>query len=410
MCAHPSHTFAFFTEGWGKPILVLPTVSILKQQVGNNLYCSRKIITHLAMEHFAGITQSLPICFALAATGGVLEVGATALTALPAVRETEGRSLQPCLYWWTLAGNLGLQAVGSLLSHLFATWYGPISVVVPFFYSATLLSNMFIFGVLLGTEFFSKTMRVGIYVIVVAVILLPLVGPQTQDNQNIIYLFHKWYTILWFTLLLCATTVTGALLVRGIDKCSTRRRFLILLTARAASLSVNLTVSRSFVLSPSQVMLICFLVLKVYSGAVYTYAVIVQAAVVDQARFVPLNTTTIILVNALTGILIWEDWRVIQSWYGYACVFVLLGLGCDLLLTKPLLISDNVMFGTKRRAAALFQRHKGEGYHAIPETNIPDFDLLLDLSDHPSHSFHAMSRKEAWKTVMMPRRERTSTY
>ena len=375
----------------------------------------------LSMESLLTVTQSLPICCTLAAVGGVMEVGATAVTAVPSVRETQGKSLPVWLYWLSLAGNLGLQAIGSLLSHLIATWYGPISIVVPFFYSSTLLSNILIFGVIMGTEVWTKTMRVGSYVIVVAVILLPVVGPTTQDHQDIVYLFHKWYAVLWFTLLLCATTVTGALLFCGIDKYPTQHRFLILLTARAAAISVNLTVSRSFVLSPSHVMLICFLILKVSSGAVYTYAIIVQAAAVDQARFVPLNTTTIILVNALTGILIWEDSRVIQTWYGYACVFVLLGLGCDLLLTVPFLNADNPLFGTQRRAALIMEARRtsrGSRYSAIPEhrpslfinTTTPAGELLDARESSFEHLHSSMSRKDAWKAVMMSPRERTSTF
>eukprot|EP00977_Amphora_coffeiformis_P008289 scaffold1878_cov170-Amphora_coffeaeformis.AAC.2 len=371
------------------------------------------------MESFVlSVTQSLPICCTLAAVGGVMEVGATAVTAVPSVRETQGKALPSWLYWLTLAGNLALQAIGSLLSHLIATWYGPISIVVPFFYSSTLLSNILIFGVIMGTEVWTKTMRVGSYVIVVAVILLPVVGPTTQDNQDIVYLFHKWYAVLWFTILLSATTVTGTLLACGIDKYPTKHKFFILLTARAAAISVNLTVSRSFVLSPSHLMLICFLILKVSSGAVYTYAIIVQAAAVDQARFVPLNTTTIILVNALTGILIWEDWRVIQSWYGYGCVFVLLGLGCDLLLTVPLLNADNPLFGTNRRASLIMDARKARRYHAIPEERLSLFidtsqaGELDDAGRRESYiNLHSsMSRKDAWKAVMMSPRERTSTF
>lgn len=333
--------------------------------------------------------------------------------------------------------------MGSLLSHLFAPWYGPVSLVVPFFYSATLLSNMFLFGVVLGTEFFSKTMRVGTYVILTAVILLPVVGPDIQQHQDIVHLFHKWYAIGWFTLLLCATAVTGTLLVTSsggngsgsggaLEQFSTQTRFWILLVARAASISVNLTVSRSFILSPSHVMWICFLILKVASGAVYTYAIIVQGTAVDQARFVPLNTTTIILVNAATGVFIWEDWRVIQSWHGYACVFVLLGLGCDLLLTVPLLHEDNPTFGTGRRALLLMHPKRGY-YHAIPDSRLlvdnhhhhqdnnnywdndqHHDDYIVDDTDEDelctsTHSVHTMSRRDAWKNIIMPPRERTST-
>ena len=44
----------------------------------------------------------------------------------------------------------------------------------------------------------------------------------------------------------------------------------------------------------------------------------------EQKLFVPINAAMIVFINALTGILIWEDWRVVQSWLGYACVFLLL--------------------------------------------------------------------------------------
>lgn len=393
------------------------------------------------------ITQSLPICCALAAVGGLLEVAATAVSAIPMIRETQwGEPAGPCLVAWATMGNLCLQAIGSILSHLVATWFGPVSIVVPFFYSATLLSNILIFGVLLGSEFFSKTTRVGSYVIVVAVILLPVVGPEPQDDQNIIYLFHRWYAIAWLALLLCATAATAGILAYGIEKFATHHRFWVLLTARAASISINLTVSKSFVLSPSHLMLVCFIILKLSSGFVYTYAILVQAQAVDQARFVPLNTTTIIVVNALTGIFIWEDWRVIHSWYGYACVFCLLGLGCDLLLTTsmPLLNEDNPMFTAHRRASVMFSTAKSkysprqlfEGYRSIPDLHVEttleekeedeeeeEDDELAGFSDHnyvpvqtpttpdyrqlfPTHRQMSMSRRDAWRTVIMdtPRR------
>jgi len=38
-------------------------------------------------------------------------------------------------------------------------------------------------------------------------------------------------------------------------------------------------------------------------------------------------------MNALTGIIIWEDWKVVQSWTGYGCIFFLLFNGVYLLTT-----------------------------------------------------------------------------
>lgn len=300
------------------------------------------------------VHQSLPICCSLAALGGILEVAATAVTAVPAVREKQGIEMKWWVQWVAIAGNLALQAIGTLLSHLVATWFGPVSLVVPFFYSATLLSNMLIFGVL--GERFTKNMRVGTHVIVVAVVLLMVVGPDVQEDQDFDLLFRHWYSIIWFTILLLGSAITGVLIMLDVSKYSMSSRVIILLIARAASVSVNLTVSRAFILGPNNTILLFFVVIKLVTGVIYTFSIVVQSYTVEQARFVPLNATTIIVVNAITGVVIWEDWKVVSSWFGYSCIFVLLGLGCDLLLSVPLLNSDNPEFGAKKGAKLIWKR------------------------------------------------------
>ena len=370
------------------------------------------------------IEQSLPICCSLAALGGILEVGATAVTAIPSVREKEGIPMKWWVQWLAIAGNLVLQAVGSLLSHLIATWFGPVSLVVPFFYSATLLINMLVFSVL--GERFTKNMRVGTHVIVIAVILLPVVGPNIQEDQDISILFRNWYSIIWFILLLIACAVTGTLLAFGITKYKMKDRITILLIARATSISVNLTVSRAFILGPSQVVFVIFLVIKIISGAIYTYGIVVQSTAVQQARFVPLNATTIIIVNAITGVIIWEDWRVVESWYGYICVFVLLGLGCDLLLSVPTLLNaENPEFGATKRASFLMNRRRASSggvslkhnltidtadYAEVDDTTTAttttgyyDDKKYKDIpTDEDHHHRRPLSRKQAWKSIVSP--------
>jgi hypothetical protein len=350
--------------------------------------------------HLEHLQQSLPVCCSLAALGGILEVGATAVTAVPAVREKEGIEMK----WWTylmaLAGNIGLQAIGSLLSHLIAPWFGPVSIVVPFFYSATLLSNMFVFGVLLGEEF-TKNMKVGTYVIVVAVILLPVVGPNIQEDQDVGTLFRHWYASLWFIMLLAASGITGVLLALDISKYSMKKRTVVLLIARGASLSTNLTVSRSFILGLSHPVLVLFIIIKLLSGFVYTYAVLIQSRVVEQATFVPLNAITVVIANAVTGIIIWEDWRVVQSWYGYFCVFVLLGLGCDLLLSVPLLNSENPEFGAPKRAAMIMQgrRKRRQSLPLLRASELSaGYSEVPDVDEQLSSSFDPPEKKVAWES------------
>ena len=347
------------------------------------------------------IEQSLPICCSLAVLGGILEVAATAVSAVPSVREKEGIVMKWWVQWLAIAGNVALQAIGSLLSHLVATWYGPVSLVVPFFYSATLLSNMLIFGFL--GEHFTKNMRVGTHVIVVAVILLPIVGPDIQEGQDISELLRKFYATAWFVGLLVVCAISGTILVCDISKYHTRYRVAILLVARASSISVNLTVSRAFVLGLNDGLLLTFIIVKVVSGAIYTYAIVVQSFTVEQSSFVPLNATTIIIVNALTGIIIWEDWRVVSSWYGYICIFFLLGLGCDLLLSVPLLNAENPAFSASKRASLIIpqtvKRISARG-SALTSTR-------TTLSYHDTYGSMMketgpVSRIEAWKQVMSP--------
>ena len=316
------------------------------------------------------IEQSLPICIGLAIAGGLLEVAATACTAAPSVRAVrkgddgnwpKRNGLRGLLYkYLPVAANISLQGISSVLGFLIATWYGPIAMVVPFFYSSTLLANIVIFGTLLGIEFFTKTAKNGTLVIVVSVIILPVVGPSVQDNQDITLLISKWYAFVWFGILVGVCAITG-LIVCFVDiksKFKQRGITCLLLLARASSISINLTVSKGFVsnLDATSWIFGLFLVLKVVSGWIYTYAIVVQSTAIEhQSKFLPLNTTCIITLNALTGIIIWEDYKVMASWYGYACVFLLLGLGCELLLDTdvPLLTDDNPDFGVHKRASVV---------------------------------------------------------
>lgn len=383
------------------------------------------------------IPQSLPICCSLAALGGALETAATAVTAIPAVRAKEGIELSTWKYYMTILGNLVLQGLGSGVGHLVATWFGPVSLVVPFFFSATLLSNMSIVGML--REPFTKNMRVGTLVIVLSVVLLPSVGPTPQEDQNIRQLvWNHWYAQIWLLGLMAASAITGLLLVLDIRRYSSATtRVIILLVCRASSLAVNLTVSRSFILSPTGPELLGLVIIKLVSGSIYTSAIVVQSlAHIEQSRFVPVNATLIILVNAMTGILVWEDWRVVQSWLGYGCVFCLLGLGCDLLLSLPtttILNSENPNFGVSKRASVLLlqgqrpplsspimghsDRHNGhhdhqQYYESIPEMEFDDVDVESEepQAERSLDTECANPRKSGSKTAMARRVSRVDAW
>mmetsp|Transcript_13754 Transcript_13754/g.19220 ORF Transcript_13754/g.19220 Transcript_13754/m.19220 type:complete len:380 (+) Transcript_13754:198-1337(+) len=328
--------------------------------------------------------QSAPLCYSLASVGGILEVGATAVLAVPDARKKEGKIMSHWKLQAALAGNVMMQLVGSLASNLFAPWFGPVSIVAPIYFSSTLIANILIFGILLGLECFTKNMRVGTYVIAVATVMLPIVGPGVQQEQQFDELVHHLHTGLWLGLLLTGMMITTAFLTLGITQYKEKIRIAILLVARSTSFTLNLTVSRAFILAPGHSFLLACIIIKVVSGAIYTYAIVVQSTTVEQNTFVPLNATIIILVNALTGVIVWEDWMVVESWLGYLCVFILLALGCDLLLSTPILNADNQEYGRIATEKLLRSQKRRQEFSSVDFTE----DATFNDNDSDNDSEH----------------------
>lgn len=234
-----------------------------------------------------------------------------------------------------MAINIILQILASLAGNLFATWYGPVAIVGPIFFAAQLLANLIVFWMVLGLESFSREMRTGTYVVVVAVVLLIVNGPGTQDYGDTTFseLVTEIYSLVWTSILIISMLITGfVLLVIDLHQRKLWFRYVVLLIARASAFSLNLSSGKAFILPTNQFWLAMNIGIKVVSGIIYTRAIVVQSTAVMQKVFVPMNAATIVFINAITGIIIWEDWRVVNSWIGYSCVFLLLALGCSLLL------------------------------------------------------------------------------
>lgn len=252
------------------------------------------------------VIQSVPICLALAATGGAIEVLATAILAYQDAREKEGYKLTKTMRYVGLSLNIVLQLTSSVIGNLFAPWFGPVSLVGPVFLSSQLLVNLLVFGCLLGLEMFTKDMRIGTYIVVIAVILLPIVGPAAQDDQDIATLLTTWYALIWTTLLLMGIMLSSVFMIAlHVHKLKEWNAILLLLAARATCFAVNLTASKIMIMKSSRIILSISIVLKISSGAMQTYAIVVQSTAVTQARFIPLNASALIIVNALTGMIIW---------------------------------------------------------------------------------------------------------
>lgn len=126
------------------------------------------------------------------------------------------------------------------------------------------------------------------------------------------------------------------------------------------------------------------------AGIIQTYAIVLQATRVKQSVFVPLNTTTTQLLNAVIGIIIWEDYRAITSWGGYAVVTVQLTLGIYLVSSLDVMDKATTMMTRRKMANPMIIAHEmvsrelsffDKGIPEQTERVCDDVDDLLIVTD-----------------------------
>jgi hypothetical protein len=76
---------------------------------------------------------------------GILEVFATAILLYSDAREKQGYEVSALTQRLAFIGNVVFQILASLAGNLFATWFGPASLIGPIFFLAQLVANMIIF-------------------------------------------------------------------------------------------------------------------------------------------------------------------------------------------------------------------------------------------------------------------------
>lgn len=288
-------------------------------------------------------------CLALATLGGLLNVLARLATAYPDHKQKkEDIEYSKCFMRGALVVNLVLQ-IGSSGANVLAGLLGPVSIVLPTIVTSQMVFNMLFFGIL-RLEVFEKVKRVGTFVIMCATIMLQEVGPKVQEDQDIIALLSEPYAIVWACALGIVMVVSAVEVWWQTRKDESNRMglFAWLLAAQITATVISTTAAKMFNLVGG-VELVMAVVVWTICGVILLYSIVVQSTEVSQAQFVPVLVAGNILINAFTGIIIWEDWRVVVSWVGYIAVFFQLGFGCYLLSTYDLLsryshaLSDNGM-------------------------------------------------------------------
>jgi len=222
---------------------------------------------------------------------------------------------------------------------------------------------------------------VGTYVIAFAIFALPEVGPEPIPDQNVMGLLVQPLSIAW-TAVLCGTMVLTILAMILLALCKTDKdgsskkrptvMLLVLVTAQVTSAVIGTSVGKVFAVAEGWMIGLC-LGLFVVTAVVNVGSLMMAAASVNQGIFVPLQTCATLAVNMLTGLLIWEDWRVVDQWVAYCSLYLLMALGIYMLTPGDVL--------------ELYKRHK---HIRIAKA----FLRAQDLADHDRAS-HLEAVQEA---------------
>ena len=348
-----------------------------------------------------GLEPSISGCIGLSALGGALEVMSTMVLAYPEHRAKAGNPFSQCCMRFAVVVNLLLMAVASV-AYIVGSWFGPVSLSVPVVMASKLLFNMLVVGVVLRMERFDKNQRVGTYVIAFAIVALPEVGPQPIADQDPVSLIQMPLSLIWSAFLLGTMVITIVAMVvlsclkKKYGEAATPRPKLllaVLVTAQVTSAVIGTSVGKIFAVAQGTLLAVC-IGLSVVTAVVNVVSLMMAASSVNQGIFVPLQTCATLGVNMLTGLLIWEDWRVVTQWFAYVALYWLMALGIYMLTDADVLdmykrrkqarIAKKLFsfkdIGDVARGTAIEEEDEeeggGGGYYADVRTMSPEADAV----------------------------------
>jgi hypothetical protein len=232
--------------------------------------------------------QSIPLAILLSSLNGLFCVLANFALSYPDYLAKKGKKpfagYKHSYGVWTNFMFQNLSEVGSV-----ATWFGPVSLCVPVGLGSMLLLNMLFYGLLVPINHFTKDMRVGTYVIAVAIVLLPVDGPGAQDNQDIISLLMKPYALGWTIFILGVLFYTSFLLFfKDLKSYPSLKASLILIISQGAAVVVYNTAAKMFVIVRGWKLGVAIAVWFLGSASL-TVSSMVAAVACDQSKYVPVG-------------------------------------------------------------------------------------------------------------------------
>lgn len=218
---------------------------------------------------------------------------------------------------------IGLSGTGLFVV---ATGAGPVSVAMPITTGMGVFLNM-IMQIALGIECYTKSMRVGTWILFAAVMALIDLGPKEQEYEDPFALLLTTAGIVASALQL-GLLITGFVMIavfKNADNGSLSKNLGYAVVV-ALSTSIGASVGKVMQMPMALPARVATISLYLVCGLVSFGLAAVAATETDAALNMPLRSCVQLIANAATGIAIWQDWRVLTDWDAYTCVYIIIVL------------------------------------------------------------------------------------
>lgn len=228
---------------------------------------------------------------------------------------------------------------------------GAVATVMPLQTGASLLSNM-VYQMGLGIKTFDKPMRVGTVILIVAVAELVQLGPSSGGvHQDVDALLDNPQAIAWIACMVIGTIIGVLFTFLYIHHPQHSPQKLISVTAVVTFTTVlGSSVSKCFGILEGTALYVALLVYFV-DGIFCLGFTLIAGSQCDVGVFLPVQYSSQLVVNMITGYVIWDDAKYIAFQEAYLCVYFI--CCCCVYLLSPELDAFGQLLRNKRIRATL---------------------------------------------------------
>mmetsp|Transcript_2170 Transcript_2170/g.5015 ORF Transcript_2170/g.5015 Transcript_2170/m.5015 type:complete len:564 (-) Transcript_2170:113-1804(-) len=242
-----------------------------------------------------------------------------------------------------------LNLAGIALFALSCALGGAVATVMPIQTGANLLANMF-WQICLRIKHFSKSMRIGTLILVLAVGELSQIGPQEPDHLDVGELLKVPAAIAWcVTLVICtifALVASLAALRRPVSPTNKLCSFTLLVSLTTV---IGSSLGKCFGLL-SGAPLVLIVGLYFLDGVVLMGFTLLANAQCDVSIYIPAQLSSQLVINMITGFLVWGDAKYIDRPVPYISVYIISVLAVYLMSPEVDLLTEQTRLFQIRRS------------------------------------------------------------